>query len=596
MAQFYFAWVGATDTAFVSGFEREDEEIFEGRLSALEGDFATLDIVVINPDVGLLSSGRQLWAWLAYESDSLDVTPLFFGRLIGIPQNLQERLITLRFVARPADYEAAKAAAAEPLKILPYYDPVWITPEGRDDPDTVLEGRAARWHIDPVTHVVTASDIASGEDGTIDLADDYYADTLSIALEQTPLRRVRCESSVSWDQAASGSIDISAKVLQAFQAAGTAANQAFISSYTGGGLMADWPKVGESIGNVWEFGDCDITRYDGWRLPADYKQVVLQNSDIGNFPLWRMLATVRVKYDVSRRRTETVTFDIEADTQAIMTDPGESEQLILNLSSADVAAPIDPGEAMPIGDVRRRSYFLTDRGRKSIEALIAMARARMLARARAVKISFETGWDNGLLLSLRKNLRIENEHIPGGEATGKIVAYALVMNGDSGELTATVTIGCMIGKGATVSDEAGTGDYVDEDYAEDGWQTTTGGLVMPDSGDVTYADYSATPIVDDGLDLIGIDATTAVQAISVINGETIQKKVLSGFDVDYGPWFGESQSRFEDLREAVEAIEAIYTQVDLTLFPIESGPFQTDFALDCSNLMIAKTIDLEAAA
>ena len=59
----------------------------------------------------------------------------------------------------------------------------------------------------------------------------------------------------------------------------------------------------------------------------------------------------------------------------------------LTLQSADLGEPID-GE-LPIGDVRRRSYFPTERGLRSLEYLIALARAHLLMRSRAVEIEFD---------------------------------------------------------------------------------------------------------------------------------------------------------------------------------------------------------------
>jgi hypothetical protein len=51
--------------------------------------------------------------------------------------------VTLNFIARPADYDAQKLALAETLKVAPWWDPMWIRADSRDDPDTVLEARTA---------------------------------------------------------------------------------------------------------------------------------------------------------------------------------------------------------------------------------------------------------------------------------------------------------------------------------------------------------------------------------------------------------------------------------------------------------------------
>ena len=132
-----------------------------------EGEFANLTVEIRNPRIGLLSPGRKRWAWLSWNNGS-EVIPLFFGRLVGVPGNLQQEIVTLQFTARPADYDARKQSLAETLKVAPYYDPVWIAADKRDDPDVVLEARSQIWHIDRVSHAVTVSDLLVGEDGLLE--------------------------------------------------------------------------------------------------------------------------------------------------------------------------------------------------------------------------------------------------------------------------------------------------------------------------------------------------------------------------------------------------------------------------------------------
>ena len=109
---FYFAWVDAANTTFDSEVHAvEDESVYAFDLSQEEGDFAKLSLAIRNPRVGLLNPGRNVWAWLSYDSGS-GIEPLFFGRLVGIPTSLFEDICTLDFIARPSDYVAQKDALA----------------------------------------------------------------------------------------------------------------------------------------------------------------------------------------------------------------------------------------------------------------------------------------------------------------------------------------------------------------------------------------------------------------------------------------------------------------------------------------------------
>ena len=115
-----------------------------------------------------------------------------------------------------------------------------------------------------------------------------------------------------------------------------------------------------------------------------------------------------------------------------------------------------------------------------------MARAHILAKARAVSISWDCSFARAIDLSCRKNASIQDDRLPGGGATGKITAYSLICDGDAGSLIGNVTIQCAIGHDGTVSASAGTPDYVDAGYVDTGYQTYTGQTAAPFS-DVSYS-------------------------------------------------------------------------------------------------------------
>jgi hypothetical protein len=351
--------------------------------------------------------------------------------------------------------------------------------------------------------------------------------------------------------------------------------------------MRDWPEEGKNIGAGWEVGTSEIVRTDGFVVPQEYQQVVMTKGT-GQFPRWTMKPTFFVAYDVSRARSEKVTFTLEADVQALVTEAGDEENLLLTLSSQDVASPVDPADtdnpdgALPIRDVRRRAYFPTDRGQDSLSVLISIARARLLARARAVDVSFAIPFADAMNLSCRKNAAIADDRLPGGAAAGKIVGYRMACDGDSGALSASVTIGCTIGKGNTVSTVPGTPVYVDTDYVDEGWQLYAGKTVMPIAGEVTYEDYGGVAPDDDGIDFFALTPANVVTSMIVINGETVQRDALD----DFKP----------DMAAAITALNAVYTEVDMDLRPLTGGPFATEYAITVSDLMVPKTIDLEAAS
>ena len=103
---FYFAWADA-ETAFGPEHMIEDEEVFSFRVEHAEGEFASLSIDIKNPRIGLLAPSRRVWAWLSWQNGA-DLVPLFYGRLVAVPTDINQELVTLVFTARPADFVARK--------------------------------------------------------------------------------------------------------------------------------------------------------------------------------------------------------------------------------------------------------------------------------------------------------------------------------------------------------------------------------------------------------------------------------------------------------------------------------------------------------
>ncbi len=254
---FYFARVASSETTFNASHERYDENVFAFTIEHREGECATLSVTLRNPRVGPLS--QPLWAWLSW-NDGMSVTPLFFGRLVGIPDmqgsasGFAETLV-LTYVAKPIDFAAQRRALAESLAVLPEYDPIFIDENlridaltGTGDVNTALEARSARWQCsrgeDGLPLVVSYSDICIGEDGTevfesmtgapacIDPA------SVNLSISGTPLDSVTVKASVPWKQ---DMTDAPAIDLGSWS----------IPTYTGEALVSSWPKQGASISGGW---------------------------------------------------------------------------------------------------------------------------------------------------------------------------------------------------------------------------------------------------------------------------------------------------------------------------------------------------------
>ena len=258
---FYFAWVDPPSTAgvptFLPEYARSDEVIFAFQLAHNEGEFPVLTIEIENPRAGLLAASRGRWAYFSWDGGAGGLEPLFYGRVVGAPEGSGMETVGLTLIARPPDFAAQKEAVADGLRVLPFYDPVWISAELRDDPDVVLQARSALWHIDRLSLEVSASDFTVGEVGPVEVS--HLRDGFDIRFVKTPGRQVRIKCEVSWPQTAVGSVDVTQSIAAAFRAAG-APRSGYISTYTGQGLLRTWPLGGVEIGGGWKVGAVDLRR------------------------------------------------------------------------------------------------------------------------------------------------------------------------------------------------------------------------------------------------------------------------------------------------------------------------------------------------
>jgi hypothetical protein len=536
---------------------REDEEIISLDINHTEGGFAELSIDVRNPRVGLLGAGRNLWCWLSWRNDADVVIPLFHGRLIGVPENLQNEEVRLNFIARPNDFVEQKILLANDLRILPYWDPVWLI-DRINDPDTVLEARSKDWHIDPVTLEVSASDILVGEDSTIDvLESEHIYEAMTVSYGATPLRRVNVTAAVGWNQIGEGDVDLTDELVSACQLAGSPSDYPLISSYTADGLVSAWPKPKTSIGGGWTIGEATtaaisvgdkinyiVTYTDRTDLAVTYSYgpIVLhegggdsglytektqkitganwKNYDVF-FALQDISVNLSVHYDANRKRSETISFSVHADIQSILTDPFTAENESINLSSNFVDQNVEPDGTMPLVDARRNLYFPTDRGQESIKYLILLAAARLMARARAVDITFTTTWEKMAgVITCRKNVRLYDYRLSGGVASGKVKSYKITM------FHVEVTIGCSIGYGVELVPSAGVNSYID-DYI-DNYYEVIGGQISIVEGKILYSSMDGTYILDDdGINLFDMSSKTVIDNLLIVGGPNDQESVIN---------------------------------------------------------------------
>jgi hypothetical protein len=604
----YFAWVNDGETFNPAIHNREDEDVFSFDFEHSEGDFAALTVVIKNPRIGLLNTGRKVWAILSYGNDS-GITPIFRGRLVGVPTNIFDTLVTLSFTARPSDFVAQKTTLAESLKVLPYYDSIFVSPDSWGDPDVVLEAYSRLWHIDPVTLVVTASDILVGEDGVEEVTEDeHFYDDMQVTLNSTPLRAVTMTMTIPWTQSDAGGLDLTGIFRRL-------TNGYLLSSFTLPGLISSWPKSGDGFGSGWDVTGGQLVDLSGEQGTMKLPDIFYWNGSVPilpegsvvfplkatgeyhsgetagfNFqfeivaaPIGYGVPSLSVSYTAGREFAQIVTFTLRSDQQSIVTLPGDDESLALTLNANKVSDPTEDG-SIPLGDVRLRNYTHTERGLLSIQYGLLVARAHLIAKSRAVETSFKMGFRDALRLNnLRKNGLLHDHRLPGGQANGKIIGAKLSVNGDDGEATGTITIASSVGYGGSYTASPGTPTIWDEGYIDD-YQQYENQIVVTDTEDIAWT-IPVPSQFDDGVDFArGLNVGNAVMAASIINDSDTQRGLI----------LAASAGPLTDQAAISSVLSNAPTQFSFKMIPMEGGPFQDEVVVSVSDLVIPQQINLEA--
>lgn len=260
---------------------------------------------------------------------------------------------------------------------------------------------------------------------------------------------------------------------------------------------------------------------------------------------------------------------------------------------------------VPIGDVSRRSYLPTARGLWSLEYLISVARAKMLTRARAVKVGVSGPIDRFDDLSCRMNGRLLDARLPGGVATGKIVDYNLTGDGDHGEFLGSATLACAVGLGGLTVVYDGAPTVWEADVAGPDVQAYAGRIITAGLGDFGYS-VPQDVTADDGL----VFPLTRDQAVLTEqwHGTLAAQQTAIGSAL-------EAARRAANLPPVTGVVTSIQNQqataragqnsvanalktnpiwLELELAPVTGSSFAVGYAISVQSLSVPKMIDLAA--
>ncbi|GLQ53593.1 hypothetical protein [Devosia nitrariae] len=343
-----------------------DNDGFGWSLSHEEGEVATLAIEREQSGWAIMSPGHPRHGILSVSEtgEPQDAVVIFRGRMVGVPSDFFGLTQRIEFEGAPANLreiggvEAGTvdgalitycrqhlASAPETCHLLEDTDP--------NDPTSYLLARSAVFHVDPVTHEVSISDLIHG-DRVVGLADHHFHDLeeqpSAMLLEgETPVSAARCTFKVDWTQEAKGICDI-ASYFQDF-----ASMTPDLLENAGGefpaGLIGDAPgwTLGKSLVTTtdvhWMYGPFlsgrifEVT-YAGNDPETGYFETIDNHREMVQLGCWGYrFETVQLEYSYSQARVEEVHVVVGMDIQDV---PATTRELDLGeIGVGDIFS--DPG-------------------------------------------------------------------------------------------------------------------------------------------------------------------------------------------------------------------------------------------------------------
>jgi hypothetical protein len=327
---------------------------------------------------------------------------------------------------------------------------------------------------------------------------------------------------------------------------------------------------------------------------------------------WRVAPRLAITAEAGViKRTESITFTMTADLQAILSLPDPVPTTPSNpveTPGADVGKPITGeggtiAEAFPpIGDTTLSNYYPTARGILSLENRLLWARAQLRQGARIAQALWTIPFERAINLSCRKSARLVWKNMPGGQIEGKITAYQITHNVETGHRGGTVTIGATPGHGGTTTPVSNPGsDYIQADYIQTGHFVNSSDVVASDS---SLADFGySVPVAETSTGEFPLKLEDVLLGINVTGSTTGQADLLAStiaqFYISPSAQRQFPQQHVNAVQEAnlaiKDVIDPVKTQLTIQLVPIagEAG-FESNYPISVTPLRLPMTVNFEA--
>lgn len=466
---FYFAWVKDPELFDATRHARQDESILHFDIDHQEGAVPLLRLTVASALHKPQKTGQRGLLW-QQEGDQNHV--LFDGTLVANPAEKKEDFLLLIL-------EAGGRQKAQQLNDLlkakkqKSFEPLLVAEKDLDAVDEGLEALSVLPHWDRVTGQLSCIDLGQVLE-TVELGSQFLADSLEIHERGRALAAVRFNVTAEWVQRYDGIVDLSPLIQEA-------GGRGYLSTLTPEDLQKRWwrkhyplQRTGyEILESKLELvtppstGGLDVYPLKSASFTANGRTHTLPRA-------W-LKPTLKLHWHYRQKRQETVRIEVPCG------QGGEVLEINLRLQDICSAVRVNPWQSRHVyythglvthqGHVWRAkkihfsegefdstcwerqdhwptaledpscwSFFQTDRGRQVIEHVMQRATAYGHRGGRWTEIRCRLPFAEGRQLRGNQQARLVDARLPGGDVTGAVVHYRLVVEGDTGDQWAEVTL------------------------------------------------------------------------------------------------------------------------------------------------------------
>lgn len=410
---FFFKWSHPTEILDLNKVDKSDLDIIDFCLTQREGEIALCQLTI--PLMADLKPYQ--YAILFVEIDG-NRTLLFKGKLTNLPVQINEMQQRVEFFALPVDANTQLETLRDNIQKSSEWDELFVDSAQRQDPVEVLEAMPSLFCWHPVTHQVSISHLFHGRENVCYDTSQILQDSFCVKVARLPKPYINVSIVAEWIQEATGEINVFPLIEKKF-------TNNKINTLTANGLMNSWPRTGQLLGRsgyaVVESNLQPILPGSTGILnvyPQMTEKITFNDASIDGIYLKRSWFTgkLTLEWTYRQRRREIVSFRLNHKSHLLQRAEAKKLDVVLRLANItnELTSPSAP------------SFFETERGRKTIDHAVKIARCHLASSARGLEVVFKVALDHALSLSLDHLVEIHHPSLPAGKAKGKLIGYKLV--------------------------------------------------------------------------------------------------------------------------------------------------------------------------